>query len=925
MFVTPLNFTQVLERFYHQDKYDFMLLFASSFDGNDRTIIHEIVDNAKRIDRITGDRICFFYFIKDSYDNMNEKITRWVRDVSDWTPLYGEGVTLTMETADDICRHFAILRSNLPAFILVDKDRREEPQIFSIHDYLDFESFLTPLNIIHSYVEDKESIRKLYEQERRRGVVTQDEVDKRNEQRKSWSIALQQLERKKMKELSLGLNEQADKRESEMLKFERKLEDFPVIEARGIDESIPYPHDKLQHIKNIAIEKLNITLNSYEGESIIENIQNQYKYSDSVLKIWQLVRTKGIRLSRILEKIRFEIHHRGFDVFISCKSQDYGLAHELYDFLLNKGFKPFLADSSIKEIGIDQYTALIGEVINVCQNMVVFATDIRYLETPYVAAEWHTFINDINTGHKPNAKIVCILSTGINPHNLPIWLRDKQCLTTENYKEDLISFLSDCDNETIELLKEEMDRAYFLIKSDVKKLLWHHPGNEVENMAYRFMNYVERSLQHIVSRFDNYRTFHNYSYDVRKSELAELRARVRHTRKEWEEGFRQLAKDIEQYIGNDEVAYHEAIHESSTESIKRYLELFPHGFHYREAIDHLKCLSENMRKMDSAPISFSPSTEMYSNDYRRSDDECLGTGAAVGRALPMILGGHIGAILGGIGALCGIKTNKVEKYDEVYSSIFAPSEVKRKSHMLIQVYLHLFEETEKVKILAKESQKGVERRDYIPLQCKLKKGDKVDVHLNIYGETLLMSDKKSVVWQGSYTKCGFDYFVPKDIDIDELSCVALLSVNGMPVGEMRFITQIVEQPRLLNSEIIAHKYNKVFISYSHQDESRVKFLHEGLELGSVPHFFDRKYLKAGDVFPQVIQDYINSADLFILCWSENASKSEYVQKERLQALERAFPQVQPEKAAKLRIYPMSIDPHAELPSDMKEYYHFGEI
>jgi len=270
-------------------------------------------------------------------------------------------------------------------------------------------------------------------------------------------------------------------------------------------------------------------------------------------------------------------------------------------------------------------------------------------------------------------------------------------------------------------------------------------------------------------------------------------------------------------------------------------------------------------------------------------------------------------------------TLTTENQQKVYSSIFAPSEVKQKSHMLVQVYLHLYEETEKVKALAQESDKNAERRDYIPLQCKLKKGDKVDVQLNVYGETLLMSDKKSVVWQGSFTKCSFDFFVPKDIDVDELSCVAMLIVNGMPIGEMRFITRIVDAPRQLNPEIIAHKYNKVFISYSHQDESKVKFLHEGLELGAVPHFFDRKYLKAGDVFPQVIQDYINSADLFILCWSENASKSEYVQKERLQALERAFPQVKPEHEAKLRIYPMSIEPRAELPSDMKENYHFGEM
>ena len=68
-----------------------------------------------------------------------------------------------------------------------------------------------------------------------------------------------------------------------------------------------------------------------------------------------------------------------------------------------------------------------------------------------------------------------------------------------------------------------------------------------------------------------------------------------------------------------------------------------------------------------------------------------------------------------------------------------------------------------------------------------------------------------------------------------------------------------------------------------------------------------------------------SADLFILCWSENASKSEYVEKERMQALKRAFPQVKPQQAAKLSIYPMSIETRTELPTDMKDNYHFGEM
>lgn len=64
------------------------------------------------------------------------------------------------------------------------------------------------------------------------------------------------------------------------------------------------------------------------------------------------------------------------------------LAHGGYDYLEQNGFKPFLTDISIKEVGIDQYTALIGEVIDICQNMIVLASNPDYVETPYVAAEW---------------------------------------------------------------------------------------------------------------------------------------------------------------------------------------------------------------------------------------------------------------------------------------------------------------------------------------------------------------------------------------------------------------------------------------------------------------------------------------------------------------------------------------------------------
>lgn len=54
------------------------------------------------------------------------------------------------------------------------------------------------------------------------------------------------------------------------------------------------------------------------------------------------------------------------------------------------------------------------------------------------------------------------------------------------------------------------------------------------------------------------------------------------------------------------------------------------------------------------------------------------------------------------------------------------------------------------------------------------------------------------------------------------------------------------------------------LAIPHKDEVKVKPFHKDLKLAGLDHFFDWKYLKVGDIFTQVIEDYINSADLFVL-------------------------------------------------------------
>ena len=195
--------------------------------------------------------------------------------------------------------------------------------------------------------------------------------------------------------------------------------------------------------------------------------------------------------------------------------------------------------------------------------------------------------------------------------------------------------------------------------------------------------------------------------------------------------------------------------------------------------------------------------------------------------------------------------------------------------------------------------------------------------MHVYGKNRLMSERKSITWRGSFTKCPFDYYVPKDSDIDELSCEAYVFVKGMIIGEMRFLTQIVESPVKLNTCIQSRRYNKIFISYSHKDTKHIRYMAEAYKAQGVEYFYDRHNLNPGDVYEELIYEFIDSSDLFILCWSKNTAESEWVQKEINRALLRAYPHVSEEEA--LKIYPICVNPHAELPRNITTVYNYGKI
>lgn len=265
------------------------------------------------------------------------------------------------------------------------------------------------------------------------------------------------------------------------------------------------------------------------------------------------------------------------------------------------------------------------------------------------------------------------------------------------------------------------------------------------------------------------------------------------------------------------------------------------------------------------------------------------------------------------------------KLQMAYSSIFAPSEIKRNDYMMVQVFLYREGDERYVACKATEVDPDAERKNYTPLSVKLKEGDRVKIYLQVSSKDIQVEDSvQEIVWQGRITDCQFAIYISNEFNASTILATVVLSVNGTPAGRMMFKTNVVDNPRKLHTEIVSKSFHKIFISYSHKDESRVKYLAEAYKAQGVNYFFDRHYLKAGDIYPLKIQQYIDSADLFILCWSKNAAESVYVNLERNRAMSHAYPQVTMDKAS-ITIHPISIEPRAAFPQDMKSTYNFEEV
>lgn len=128
-----------------------------------------------------------------------------------------------------------------------------------------------------------------------------------------------------------------------------------------------------------------------------------------------------------------------YDVFISCKSEDYQYAEEIYNFLKESGITVFLASTELRRLGESEYRKAISSALKAAHHMIVFASKPEYIDARWVYYEWDMFVNAKLKGFKPGNIVTILKDVDTKEINMDLWKYES--LRFDDYKKSLVSYV----------------------------------------------------------------------------------------------------------------------------------------------------------------------------------------------------------------------------------------------------------------------------------------------------------------------------------------------------------------------------------------------------------------------------------------------------------------------------------------------------
>jgi hypothetical protein len=269
--------------------------------------------------------------------------------------------------------------------------------------------------------------------------------------------------------------------------------------------------------------------------------------------------------------------------------------------------------------------------------------------------------------------------------------------------------------------------------------------------------------------------------------------------------------------------------------------------------------------------------------------------------------------------------------DSVDCTVFGPRAGQPGQTVTVQVYLHVPENLDEARSLAKEVDPASARRGSTPLSIDLQRGDFVTLDLDLDGASIPSGwqpkgsppiNRKLLRWSGTSSSANFVVRLDDNADGPVVGRV-VVSREDAPLGSVTFTIGIGHQSESMAAPDHIGKgkrFRLVFVSYAREDQSEVLRRVQMLEALGIEFFQDLLSLAPGTKWAKSIEAAIDSCDGFFLFWSSAARESEWVNRELEYAIHRkgGVEDNPPE------IIPIAIEgpPVPDPPQALKEI-HFG--
>ncbi|MFT3727746.1 MAG: TIR domain-containing protein [Terricaulis sp.] len=219
------------------------------------------------------------------------------------------------------------------------------------------------------------------------------------------------------------------------------------------------------------------------------------------------------------------------------------------------------------------------------------------------------------------------------------------------------------------------------------------------------------------------------------------------------------------------------------------------------------------------------------------------------------------------------------------ASAFAPKKLRRDAPELLRVVIH---QPHQLKEVMKTAKKMDPRAEAAPQGVRVGDvavGESVGVSLDVRGASCDGALQRRV-WNGE--PIDFSFTLEAETDVKQAVILARVFVGDAQVGVIAFTRRISgpSKKAAADERLKLKRHKHVFLSYSSQDRETVSTIATAYAAAGISYFWDRSSLKSGEEWSPRLRKEIDKADLFHLCWSKSASKSEWVVTEAEHALTR---------------------------------------